>query len=369
MTMNSPDNASPLAALPPTVAKVLWLALIAVLLASAWLGAQVPASAPGTSAVLGPTMIPATTGKAIQGDPDLDLYRSVVERIRAGEAYYSVVAQEHRVRGYPLRPFVTVRLPTLAKVMATLGNRLSQLLLLALSAATLWAWHLRLRGTVSPFQARLAVLLLAIGLTLTPQVRYLPLHELWAGVLVALSLALHRPQRWWPSLAVAAVAVAIRVLALPFVLLMAAFALADRRWREFAAWLCLVLGFAVMMALHMQAVAAVVSPVDPASPAWVQFGGAQAALNFAHHTSALRILPPEIGFPLVPLCLLGWTGWKHPAGRFAALLLAGYGLFFALTGRPNNVYWGLIVTPLLAMGLTFLPQALRDLAHAARGRA
>ena len=151
-----------------------------------------------------------------------------------------------------------------------------------------------------------------------------------------------------------------------FVLLMAAFALFERRWRELAAWSALVVAFAAAMVLHMQEVAAVVTAADPLSPAWVQFGGLQAALNFAHHTSGLRLAPAPLGFPLVPLCLLGWAGWQSRTGLFGSLLLAGYGLLFALTGRPNNVYWGLIVTPLLAMGLAFLPRALRDLWRAAR---
>lgn len=334
--------------------------LAAVLLASAWLGASLPAPAPAAGNTV------AVTAGAAQ-DADLELYRTVAARLRAGDGYYRTVAEEHRAGSYPLRPFVTVRLPTLALVMATLGERLSHLLLLAICAVTLWAWHVRLRGTLHNWlQERVAVLLLAVGLTLAPQIRYLPLHELWAGVLVALSLAVHRPGRWWPSLIVAAVALAIRELVLPYVLLMTAFALVQGRWREAAAWLGLVAGFAVLMAIHMQGVAGVVIPADAPSPAWVQFGGAQAALNFAHHTSGLRILPAAIGFALVPLCLLGWIGWKSRTGLFGALLLAGYGLFFAITGRPNNVYWGLIVTPLLAMGLAFLPLALRDLWRAAR---
>ena len=57
------------------------------------------------------------------------------------------------------------------------------------------------------------------------------LHELWAGMLLALSFGLHRPGKWVASLCVAALALAIREHALPFVLLMAALAL----WRRFPA--------------------------------------------------------------------------------------------------------------------------------------
>jgi hypothetical protein len=47
-----------------------------------------------------------------------------------------------------------------------------------------------------------------------------------------------------------------------------------------------------------------------------------------------------------------------------SLLIAaclGYMLAFAITGRPNNFYWGYLVSPLLMMGLIFVGPGLRDL--------
>ena len=67
------------------------------------------------------------------------------------------------------------------------------------------------------------------------------LHELWAGMLVALAFGLHRPGRWGALLAVAALALAIREHALPFVLLLCAMAAWRRDWTEAAAWAALVL--------------------------------------------------------------------------------------------------------------------------------
>ena len=87
-------------------------------------------------------------------------------------------------------------------------------------------------------------MLAAAGLAVAFSGKYLLLHEVWAGTLIAISLALHRPNHWSWSVAAAALALAIRELALPYVLLMAAFALYRRSWRELGAWFALVLLFA-----------------------------------------------------------------------------------------------------------------------------
>jgi len=45
---------------------------------------------------------------------DTALYRKVAERVAKSENYYEAAVAEHRLRDYPLKPFVTVRLPTSA---------------------------------------------------------------------------------------------------------------------------------------------------------------------------------------------------------------------------------------------------------------
>src|SRR5690606_27602468 len=45
---------------------------------------------------------------------DFDLYQAINERIAAGEGYYDAALDEQRARGFPTKPFVTVRPPTLA---------------------------------------------------------------------------------------------------------------------------------------------------------------------------------------------------------------------------------------------------------------
>jgi hypothetical protein len=84
-------------------------------------------------------------------------------------------------------------------------------------------------------------------------------------------------------------------------------------------------------------------------------------------SSNLRFLPHFVAGPLVVLAVLGWAGWKSPAGTCATLLYLGYGLAFMIAGRPDNFYWGAVIAPALFIGLAFVPMATRSLLRAARG--
>ena len=42
-----------------------------------------------------------------------------------------------------------------------------------------------------------------------------------------------------------------------------------------------------------------------------------------------------------------------------------YGLLFMIAGRPENWYWGALVSPLLLVGLAFTPMALKSLVRSA----
>lgn len=321
---------------------------------------SVPHKTASTSAAaISPSVTFAPTTKQ---DEDLALYAAIVRRMSAGEPYYPVAADELRKGVYPLRPFVTFRLPVLATAMAALGTTASRIVLWALGIAVVLAWYRRLDGAFSDDGRRLSgALLIASGLTAVAATEFVVLHEVWAGCLIALSFAVHRSDRWWPSVALGLAAILIRELALPFVLLMAAFAVWRRAWPEVAAWGIAIAIFAAALGLHAQAVATVVTAADPASPGWMTVGGWPAFLRAMAETSALRVFPNAVSAALIVLALFGWLSWRGSAGLFGTLLLAGYALIFMVLGRAQNFYWGLIVSPLLLLGFVFLPQAFRDL--------
>jgi len=306
-------------------------------------------------------------------DEDLKLYDEVIARLRHGEHYYAIIAQEHRLHRYPLHPGFAVRLPTLAVIEAALPEGSLIPLSVALMGAVLLAWCRRLAEEPGGERLRLfAFAALFVGVSIGTTRYFFVLHELWAGQLLALSFGLHRPGqesgregRWTGAWLVAALALAIREHAFPFVLLMAAFALWHRRWREGAAWVVLALAFVIAMAVHLHIVAGMVRPDDPASASWLTLRGLNGWLSLVVLSSNLRWLPSAVAGPLVLIAVFGWSGWRSAAGAFGTLLYLGYGAAFMVAGRPDNFYWGMMVAPALLIGLAFAPMAARSLAAAA----
>ena len=303
-------------------------------------------------------------------DDDLAFYDRVIERIGHGENYYDFIVEEQRARDYPVRPGLAVRLPTLAWIHAALGEPAMIALAIALLFACIWTWWNRLGE--EPGGARFRLLgtaLMAMGGSLGLNRSFFVLHELWAGMLIALAFGLHRPGRWGAALLFAALALALRELVLPFVLLMAAMAAWRKDWREATAWIMLVAVFAAIMAWHLSLIAVQEVPSDPVGPDWLVLRGLSGWLGNIVLSSNLRLIPHELASPVVILMALGWAGWKSSAGTTGTFLYLGYGLAFMLAGRANNFYWGAVVAPAMFIGLAFLPMALPSLVRAARGKA
>jgi len=299
-------------------------------------------------------------------DDDLALYDRAIERIQHGENYYDFIVAEHRLADYPVRPGVAVRLPTLAYIDAWLGVPGQIAASLALLAAVLLAWWRRLGEEAGSARLRrIAFALLLIGASLGLNRHFFVLHELWSGMLLALSFGLYRPGRWGWALAAAALAVAIREHALPFILLMAAMALWRRDWKQGAAWSALALAFLAFLGMHLHIIAQQVLPSDQFGQGWLELRGLSGWISYVALSSNLRFLPGFVAGPLIVLSMLGWAAWKTPAGLFGFLLYGGYGLLFMIAGRPDTYYWGVMVAPAVMVGLAFAPAGLRALVMAA----
>lgn len=303
-------------------------------------------------------------------DDDLQLYDAAVERIRGGEHYYDFIAEEHRKMPFPLKPGLAVRLPTLAYISAWIGETGLTICAFALIGLVTWAWYRRFTDEPGGKRHRLLVAALVfMGASLGLNVYYFALHELWAGMLVLLGLGLHRPGRWKAALLVIALALFIRETVLPVVLLLGAMAFWRRDWREGAAWTALAVAFAIVLAIHLHIVAGLAQPEDPQGPAWLVLRGLQGWIGNIVLSTNLRFLPHVLAGPVVFLMILGWAGWKTPAGATITFLTLGYGLAFMIAGRHENFYWGMIVAPAMFAGLALAPTAIRSLWKSAFARA
>ncbi len=297
---------------------------------------------------------------------DVELYRTIVAGLRGGGDYYTVTAQALRAGDYPLRPFVTFRLPTLALVQSLLPEAMVSALQYALAAGVALAWLIRLRPAFQrPTLVAIAMLLLAGGMKLFVQPTLAPFHEIWAGMLIALALALRRPGAWIEAAAIGMIAMLIRETSALFVVIMAASALIERRNREAIGWAATLVIFAGVIAAHAYAVAQVVGPLDPASPGWTGMLGFGFFVKTMTISTALSLAPLWLAAPLVGLTLFGWAAWPGPLARRALATFGGYALLLSLFGRPDTYYWGFLIAPALLIGLAWVPDGLRDLFGAA----
>ena len=313
-----------------------------------------------TAGVQSPTRAKAT------GPGDMDLYRAVIADMRRGETYAQAAVHEQRARRYPVRPFYVVRPPALGTALAVAPSAFFPILAVRLLAlAVVIAWVLRLRQVLPGprLMAWTALLLLtAVVFALAGEPPTL-LHEVWAGLLIALSLALRTDRRFAASVLAALLAALIRELAMPYLLVMAAFAVSERRWREAGAFVAAVLIVAGTLAIHAHAVEALTTSRDPASQGWLAFGGWRFALQATDWNGLGVALGPWSPALLLPAALIGAYAWED---RRLITVLAGYLAGLMVFGRPDNFYWGLIIAPLLGVGLALAPVAFRDLWVTAR---
>ena len=328
---------------------MLVILLLAALVAVAWPTASAPA--------------PKIRASASE-QSDLDLYRDVIKRVRAGDAYYSAVAEELRKDGYPMRPFVTFRLPTQAMIYAKVGEPVMIGVQVLLAIAVLLLWFRRL-GHEAPLWLRaIAMFLLTAGLGgLVEPVTGL-FHESWAALLMALALAIRRPGHAAGAVVAGGIALMVRETALPMLAMMGGLALLEKRWSEAVGWAAAIGLFALYLSWHASQVAMVVHAGDQASPGWQGLLGIRFALSAMAAVTAATIIPAVIAAPAFLLSLFGWASVREPWSLRAALLIGGYELMLALFARADTFYWALLAAPLSLMGIAFVPAALRDLAGA-----
>ena len=295
------------------------------------------------------------------GPTDIGLYDYAAHAAAHPSTYYARVIAEQRREGYELKPFVAVRPPALSFLLAALRTEaLRRAAVVALALASLAAWWIRLgREGVGPLPRAFDLIALATGAlaAVAPQAPYL--HEVWAGLLISLSLALRGPDRFGLAIAAGLAAALIRELAAPYLVVMAVTALAGRRWQEAAGWILALAAFAAALALHAHWVDALMLTSDHAGAGWMKLSGWPFVLHAAQWNAVLAASPGWVTAIAVPAALAGAATWTTSLGRRLAATLVTYALTFAVIGRPENFYWGLMFAPLLPLGFARVCRGLR----------
>lgn len=313
---------------------------------------------------------PQAMGSAIRNDAgqtDLMLYEKIVAAVRGGENYYVAAADALRAGQYPLRPFLTFRMPALASVLAAIPQWLPvRYFLFALVLCVAGVWAKRLRGELNRPLLTVAALILGLGsLLVFLQYELAPFHEIWAALLVALSLAIRRPGRWIEAVAIGLAAMLIRETAALYVLIMAVFAWAEGERREAIGWGVALALFGAALGAHAWAVAGVTGPTDPASPGWAGFLGFGFFVKSVTLATGLQMFPLWAGALLVGLAMFGWASWRDPLGLRMFAIFAAYAAAIGVFARLDTFYWALMVAPVFLLGLLFAPAGIRDLVRQA----
>ncbi len=295
---------------------------------------------------------------------DSDYYISIIKHIQAGENYYAAAASEMRQRQTESGSAFNWRLPTLSLLLANLpGGNAPNLLAFLLALATLLIWMTIFH------EKRYSLVQTAIGtVILTGPLAYSFLsepilyHEYWAGILIALSLAVYGKGWWRISVLCGLAALSVRELALPFVCFMAVLSYVEGRRRETLIWLLGIFAFGGAYFFHWSLASSFILEESAAvQKGWLAFGGWPFVLSTAQMHPYLLISPKWITAILLPLALLGYAGCPGKLGYRIAGTVGIYVIAYCFWGRPENEYWGLLFAFIAPLGLLNAPICLRSL--------
>jgi hypothetical protein len=301
---------------------------------------------------------------------DVFLYMSEAKRIHAGENYYDAAAQELAAQGYPTASVFNWRTPLPIWLIGILPRPLCARLILIAAGITMLLMAFEAAAREEPNVFRLAMpLAVLLSLTLLPcfQADVFVLHEVWAGVLIALSLCAYGVRLRFLGASMALAALFLRELALPYCLLGLAFALWERRPKESTVYILGLAGWAVFYGLHCWKVSHLITAASTAhTHGWVRFGGLTLVIAMTQMNSCLVLLPVWVTVIYFALALLGFAGWQTAWGTRIGLAACMYVVAFSIVGQEFNRYWGMMLAPLYCFGIVRAPAALADLWQAAK---
>jgi hypothetical protein len=309
----------------------------------------------------GPEPVPAASLQ----NGDLALYGRIVDRLQQGQDYYAAAHAELVEGHYPTLSVFNWRTPLLLRLVSLAPSIIwaqGILAALAVVASGLGAWLANRQGNWIIAGASIAVMILSLGAVLVPGTVFF--GEVVAGVLILGSCCCYGLRLWLPGLLLALLALFVRELAAPYVVICLGLAMAQGRWREVGLGILGLAGFGIYFLWHIHAVHAQLGAGDITDASgWISFGGLHFLVETAAFNGVLMVAPFWVSGIVLPLGLLGLLAF--PAGARMALVVGVYAVAFSIIGRPFNSYWGAIYTPLLGLGVVWAPLALRDLLAAA----
>jgi hypothetical protein len=300
---------------------------------------------------------------------DFLLFRRLAEHVRAGENYHDAAFREMRAHRFPTGSPFNFRTPTYAWVLGVFpSDAWGRALLILIAAAALAANFFAELRELSVVGAAIGALFLFGVAKWCLDADGIYSQELWASMLIALSFGLAGLGWRYPAVAAGVLALFFRELALPFCLLAGGLALWHNRRAEAALWFVGVLLYGLFLAWHAHEVMLRMTAADQAQSDWLCLGGLKFELVTARMNDFLYSAPGWVVAIYLSAGLIGLAGWRSDHGVLAAATVVAYLVAFSVVGNPYNGYWGLLYTPVLALGLARAPATIADLVHAVARR-
>jgi hypothetical protein len=307
---------------------------------------------------------PTITGPTFS---DAQVLYKIVARVHGGQNYYDAAGIELRYYGYPTRSIFNWRQPFYAWFLGALPNATTGRVILGALTSIAIVWGTWLAYRRADDLAAVLCFWLMFGACWPCFLQDGPTNlENSTGVLIVLSFFSYADEQIALAVACAILALIIRELAAPYVLVCVALALTARRWRELIGWAVGLLLYAAYFAYHALHALAAMRPDDLRAKSWIQFGGLHFILGTASQHSLLYNLPLWVTAIYLPLAVLGVAAIPGRLGQRAIFTIVAYLMLFSSVGKSFNEYWGYVDGPLLAFGLAWTPLAFYRLALAFR---
>jgi hypothetical protein len=131
-------------------------------------------------------------------------------------------------------------------------------------------------------------------------------HEFWAGTLIVLSLAAYGRGLVWLSVLSGLLALFLRELALPFVMVMLVLSIWEGHRREALAWFTGIMAFGVGFLVHWSVVTKLITENDRVMEGgWIAFGGWSFVLSTVQMHPYLLLMPLWVTALITPIVFAG----------------------------------------------------------------
>ena len=296
---------------------------------------------------------------------DAELYRTVVESLRGGDSSYDALGGELRREGYPSASVLNWRTPAHLQMLRVLSLPAASLLLKLLALVALLLVPLAFpRSSAGVLLITIGAQMGALATAFTPDAAVIA--DVWAGVLVALSLAMYYRSQVAAAAALGATALFFRELAALYCVACGLIALAQRRRGEIYIWLLAALSYSVYFGIHVAQVSAHFQSGDRLhAESWIRWNGAAFILATISVNGWIAFAPRWVSSLYGAIGIAGSTSSAAPPQVRLSLLF--YLVLFATAGQHFNEYWGFVTAPIWAFSFSHGLVTIRDLFRTASG--